>query len=200
MSIGDKYFLRRKDVLEGLFNRWGKDPVVCSFLHLHLKPRSILEIGCANGWRLEPLRMMLGCNCSGIDASELAIKSGNDSFPELDLKVGEAKHSIKGRYDAIILGWCLYACRREDLFKIAYETDNALIDGGHMIVYDFHPDVPYLNVCPDERWFNYKMIYGKMFEWHPCYKLIYRNLFPNPDDHSEKLSVYVFKKDRIDEG
>jgi ubiquinone/menaquinone biosynthesis C-methylase UbiE len=192
--VWDNHFCSRKNILSNFLLESFSDPVIDAIFKLGLHPTSVLEIGCANGWRLSAIHDLFHCECLGIDPSPSAINSGMESFSSINLKVGRADHLPFGTYDLVLFGYCLYLCDREDLFRIASEADRVLMDGGYLIVYDFHPDEPYKNICPDSNTFNYKMIYGKMFEWHPFYNLIYRQIFKNPEEQTENLSVYVFHK------
>lgn len=196
-TIGDRYYARRKTALDRFLNDWRNDRVINTIIRHKIKPVSILEIGCANGWRLKALYDIFGCHCVGIDPSEDAIGAGKKDWPFLDLRVGIASNLPDGEYDIVIFGFCLYLCGREDLFKIAFEADRVLMDRGHLIVLDFHPQFPYSNVNPDGGCDTYKMIYGNMFMWHPYYKLIVRQIFANPEEKTEHLSVYMFKKEGL---
>lgn len=192
MSLGDAYFIRREDVLDWFNKNWKRDPVISALLKLELAPRSVLEIGCSNGWRLGRIREAFGCRCCGIDPSEIAISKA--TRPDIELRVGTASYLGKDTHDIVIFGFCLYLCRKEGLFKIASEADRVLENGGYLVLYDFHPETAYSNVCPDESWSNYKMQYVNMFSWHPHYRIVYRNVFRNPEDITENLSVYILKK------
>ena len=194
MSIGDAYFLRRSDVLEKLHENWGGDPVILALLQLPRFHR-VLEIGCANGWRLDIVKELFKCKCTGIDPSMVAITNGKYSFNrDIEWRIGTADNLGKGSYDVVIFGFCLYACKRKDLFKIAYEADRVLEPGGHLVIYDFHPEVEYSNVDPDGNGDNYKMQYVKMFYWHPLYKVVYRNVFPMSGEPTESAAVYMLRK------
>jgi len=195
LSVGDAYFVRRGAVLDWFHKAWQQDPVISALWQLKLKPERVLEIGCANGWRLDRIKELFGCHCCGVDPSQVAITSGRFSMHrDIEFRNSTACDLGEGTYDVVIFGFCLYLCRREDLFKAAYEADRVLEDGGHLVIYDFHPENDYSNGCPDEDQSNYKMQYFNMFVWHPYYRIVHRNVFRNPEEPTENLSVYIFQK------
>jgi len=54
-----------------------------------MQPKSILDVGCGEGFTLEKLRNMgIGERLVGVDFSESAIEIGHNAHPELDLKIG----------------------------------------------------------------------------------------------------------------
>ncbi len=197
MAIGDSYYARRKPVLDKYLADWKEDRVINAIQRRKITPSSILEIGCANGWRLKVLYDLFKCRCVGIDPSMIAINEGMEAWPYLTLQVGMASQLPDETFDLVIFGFCLYLCKREDLFKIASEADRVLNNHGHLIVFDFHPVFPYSNADPDGNGDNYKMIYGDMFTWHPYYKLVDRQVFQNVEERTENLSVYTFSKEGL---
>ena len=182
-GVGDRYFLRRKSVLDEMTKEYQSDPVYIAVKALGLKG-SYLEIGCSNGWRLD----VLGLDGYGIDPSREAI-CGNER-----LRYGTADDlPFSGHsFDIVCFGFCLYAVDNNDLFKIAYEADRVLRE--YIIIYDFivdgyvykpNPDCPEITTC--------KMDYSKMFEWHPNYSKIYSRRHSQVLGQGE-VEVSVFKK------
>ena len=103
-------------------------------------------------------------------------------------------------FDTIYLGFCLYLCERKDLFKIAYEVDRCLKDGGQVIVKDFYPPFPYKNpYTHGEDMFSYKMDHSKMFSWNPEYTTIYQEIFTHSgyedvNNANERLAFTILRK------
>ncbi|WP_315984169.1 aldo/keto reductase [Aliamphritea spongicola] len=100
--------------------------------------------------------------------------------------------------DVLVLGFCLYLCDRNELFKIAYECDRILRDTGLLLIVDFMPPFAYKNPYHHLEGLNsYKQDYSKMFLWNPAYRLIHletANLPRNPNvpmnpDHCVGLTV-----------
>ncbi len=197
---GDQWFLRNKEAYKKLEHE--NDLILQSLKKLEIVPKKILEVGCSNGIRLNNLHKTFGSECYGIDPSVQAIESGKSDFPKLTLQVGTAdvlpfENQI---FDTIIFGFCLYLCDRKDLFKIAYEADRCLANGGHIVIMDFSPPFPYKNIYTHQDGIcSYKMNYANLFNWNPAYNEIYNNIsshygvtkrhIPN-----EKVAVTILNK------
>lgn len=200
---GNSWYDRNVDVLQTDMRDAHTDEVAAALIALKRRPRRILEVGCSNGWRLDALRRLSGAECAGLDPSAKAIAKGRSDYPELDLYEGTADSLPfqEASFDAVIFGFCLYLCDRQDLFRIAAEADRVLADRGVMVIYDFYVPRPYRNPYrhrPDL--YSYKMDYGRLFEWHPMYTRIYHKTFvqdPRGDlgDPDTWLAVTVLGKD-----
>ena len=190
---GDMWYQRNKSAFTT--EKQKEDPVLLALEHCQIKPVRVLEIGCANGWRLVQLYKRYGCKAYGIDPSENAIINGNKIYPDLNLTVGTADQlpSIEP-VDLIIFGFCLYLCDPQDLFKIAMESDKLLSDHGYIAILDFHPLINHYRnkYSHKENIYSYKMDYSTMFSWHPAYCRIYQQLM-----HHNESSNYHFKPDEL---
>ena len=185
--------------------RWpraGSDLLLSELDRSELRATSVLEIGCANGWRLELLRQKWNARCSGIEPSAEAIADGQRRFPALDLRRGTSDllPFEEASFDLVILGFCLYLCDRRDLFRSAAEVDRVLRDDGHVVIFDFHPPTPYRNRYHHRPGVDvFKMDYSRMFTWNPAYRLLTLAkhdhaggpVSSNPDD---TVSVAVLRK------
>lgn len=151
----------------------------------------ILEIGCADGFRLKYLKGALNAEVYGIDPSASAVQEGINAG--LDLKVGTAdKLDFEdGTFDIVILGFCLYLCDRRDLFKIAAEIDRVTQNQAWIVIQDFFSETDYSN---DYSHFagikSYKSDYRKMFTWNPDYTCVQHKI----TDHSN-FKNYTDKTD-----
>jgi len=169
---------------------------------VELHPNRVLEIGCGNGVRLEQVRQAFDCECYGIDPSSKAIQDGGDRFPHLHLSEGTAETLPfeDDAFDTIIFGFCLYLCDRKDLFRIAFEADRCLRDGGTLVVIDFQPPFPYRNrYSHREGIYSYKMNYGKMFLWNPAYFEVANVIYSHSgyalrDVPDERIGVSILRK------
>jgi ubiquinone/menaquinone biosynthesis C-methylase UbiE len=199
-SEGDQWFLRNQGACPGS-NKSG-DRVLKALERASVQPLQVLEIGCSTGSRIDMLAKQTGCKCYGIDPSAKAVKDGSQKFPNLSLQTGTADHLpfADGSFDLIIFGFCLYVCDRQDLFKIAAETDRCLRPGGKLVVYDFYPPFPYRNTyAHNKAMHSYKMDYSKMFSWNPAYFEIYNEVTTHagPDQRSlpdERIAVTILEK------
>lgn len=198
LGEGNQWYNRNKD---SIINK-NSDVVVEVIQNRQLKPTSILEIGCSNGWRLNILFSIFNCECYGIDPSLQAIEEGKNSYPNLNLKQGTADEiPFTGKtFDLIIFGFCLYLCDRKDLFKITFEADKYLRESGSIIIYDFEPSFPYKNKYQYvEGIYSYKMDYSQLFLSNPSYFLISKNIFTHYglskiEDPNERVSVTILQK------
>lgn len=191
-DAGDNFYLRRGMILEKSFEQ----DYVCFAISLLPKPKSVLEIGCADGWRLNQLEKRYECKCQGIDASPVALQIGRCKYPVLGLQDGFADSLPyeDNEFDLVIFGHVLYCCN--NLFKVASEGDRVLKNDGYMVIFDFYPEVPHYNVSVDDKTLcTYKMDYSKMYSWHPDYTIVHRNIFVEKDNLAgDKLEVVVLKK------
>lgn len=172
---GDAWFERNRE-------RLGKrDPVCDAIAALKIVPRSVLEIGCADGWRLRKLRTLYGCHVSGIDPSGTAVREASDS---LILQGCATELPADGSaFDVVIFGFCLYLCEPADLFRIVAESDRVLRDGGHLIIHDFvEGNPPY--ACEYKHRagvLSYHMKFTDLWLAHPWYQAITRTFVGNDE-------------------
>lgn len=195
---GDQWFNRNAHVLQPQ-----RDEYVQLLKGQGISPMRVLEIGCANGFHLEALRRAFGCQACGIDPSQAAINEGSRQFPALQLNQGTARKlaAEDGAFDLVILGFCLYLCDREDLFRIAAEVDRVLADGGFVLIKDFCPPLPYRNnYGHKEGLFSFKMDYSRMFSWNPAYELVFLQRLAHADERrryhpDEQIALQLLRKD-----
>lgn len=201
-SEGDAWHARNRAFMENLPERLQRDPVLRAFRALELAPKRVLEIGCANGYRLEALRGLYGAECFGIEPSAAAVDDAKQRFEAVQVQVGTADELPfeDARFDALIFGFCLYLCDRGDLFKIAYQADRVLADGGFLCIYDFAPGIPYRNPYSHlPGLYSYKMDYTRLFLGNPAYTSVYHSVIPEAGgaptgDADQRIGVSVLHK------
>jgi SAM-dependent methyltransferase len=88
---GDEWFGRNKDALKKFDSNYDLPLVLINYYGL--KPKCILEVGAANGFRLAALRERYGCRVVAVEASDTAIADGKVKFPFVDFIQGFA-HDI----------------------------------------------------------------------------------------------------------
>lgn len=138
----------------------------------NIRPRSVLEIGCSNGWRLQRLKSQGLCETAvGIDPSiEGRVK---DSILLLN-GTAESLPVHSNRFDCVIFGFCLYLVDPADYFKVVYEADRVLHDGGYLIIHDFRHgpyEAPHKNVYEHrEGLFSHHADFGLFWKAHPAYR------------------------------
>lgn len=171
----------------------GRDLVMEAIVACNIKPRQVLEIGCANGWRLNRIKQAYCPDlCWGLDYSPVAINDGQERFKNIFLEMGTAGTPTPTGFDLVIAGFFLYLAQREDLFDIAMHLDAKVADGGHLIIHDFFPTEPHSRTYihrPELR--SYKQDYSRMFTWNPAYKVVEYFAPSCPDEDG----VMVLRKD-----
>ncbi|MEL6287331.1 MAG: class I SAM-dependent methyltransferase [Pseudomonadota bacterium] len=162
--------------------------------------RSILEIGCSNGYRLEMLHKALGAKCAGVDPSSAAIEAGKADYPALDLHVSTADTLLFGdaSFDLVIFGYCFCLIDPALHFRAVAEADRVLEDGGLLAIGDFMPPRPYHNTyAHKEGMKTYKMEVAAYFLGSPIYNLLHRQL-KNPstmiDSIDDRMGVDLLHK------
>ena len=143
--------------------------------------QSVLELGCATGWRLEAIRQRLGIRCVGVDASREAIDHGRKSYPDVEFHQGLlAAVPLSGPFDVVILQAVLHWVDRSSLATSIAEIDRLVRDGGYLSVGDFLPDFPQRRAyhhLPGQGVYTYKQDYAKIFEALGTYREIRRVTF-----------------------
>ncbi len=198
---GNAWFERNRTALERVVKDQS-DPVCAAIRALPLRPREILEIGCANGWRLDLLTREYAASGTGIDPSEEAIAEGRAHFQTLDLSCGtaEALPFAESRFDLLIYGFCLYLCDRRDLFRIVAEGDRVLADGGYLVIHDFLVKAPHRRTYShDPRLVSYKMDHAALFCANPNYRIVSTGIMDAsgevPKSEDDAIGIVVLKKD-----
>lgn len=169
-SEGDRWFLRNRDNLRrGEANP--RDPALDLVFHKRLRPRRVLEVGAANGWRLARIESRLGARCVAVEPSAKAIAEGRRLFPRIRFFRGLA-HKLPGpvrrmRFDLVLVNFVFHWVDRSQLLESAAQIDSVLEDGGHLLIGDFLPPapekVPYHHLKRGRAW-TYKQDYALLFK------------------------------------
>ena len=172
LKEANKYFKRNPNVQKdnyGIIN-------LCSINNL--KPKSILEIGCANGIRLNDYSNILRSKTNyGIDISSNAIKDAKKKFKKLHfLKMSSLEiNKIKKNFDLIICGFFLYMLDREEIFNQFDLIYRKLNKNGYLIIEDFDPLFKHTNNSTHNKNFkSFKMNYDHFLEESGLFKTIYK--------------------------
>lgn len=113
-----------------------RDPVSDVLQRMALLPKRVLEVGCADGWRLARLRDDYGCEVFGAEPSRQAcIEAAARQVPAV--QVSAASLAIPGPFDLVIYGFCLYLVDPSEWLRVAAECDSVLVAGGHIVIHDF---------------------------------------------------------------
>lgn len=141
---GDRWFNRNRDALDGGLEADWPLRIVRS-LARRSELRSVVELGCANGYRLAALRDVLdpGCRMFGVDASDEAIVEGRSRYPGIEFRKGLLSDiPLSSGHDLVIVHFVLHWVERESLARSVAEIDRIVTDGGFLIPGDFLPDYP----------------------------------------------------------
>ena len=164
---------------------WGKKTLVSETMEkLSIVPKTLLEIGCSNGWRLKKLQEKYDCDVYGLDPSaeaiEEAVKSGLDPKRVVLGTIDSIPAKINV-FDVVILGFCMCFVAPEDWVLAVSETARVLKDGGHLIIHDYlgARAIRYaFQKVEIENGIQYP-IYLYVYDWpslwlkHPEYKIIH---------------------------
>ncbi len=188
-SEGDSWFRRNRSVLsrEGKFD-W---PVELIGLLGDLSGvRSVAELGCCNGYRLDELRRRLpdAMRFAGVDASADAVADGAALFPGLELRQGVLNDiPMEGPFDLVVVNFVLHWVDRSTLARSMAEIDRLVGDSGLLVLGDFLPDFAQRRAyhhLEGEQVFTYKQDYVRMFEALGTYRELARVTF----DHDARTS------------
>lgn len=155
-----------------------KDDLVLKILDRNNPPASnIVEIGCANGWRLHELKQRnQRLKCVGYDISFSALTEGRANYKDIQLYYGsgdQLRYSEDGEYDIVIMGFFLYLVERENLFRIVMEADRVLSDHGHLVILDFIAGWPHAVAYKHNSNLRcYKMNYAGLWTANPAYRCL----------------------------
>jgi SAM-dependent methyltransferase len=165
------------------------DPVTPMISEIGLTPKTMVEVGCANGWRLDRWHQLFGTDAIGVEPSRRA--AAHRSAKGRAIRRGTAdKLPIHSNYaDVVIYGFCLYLADPEDWFRIAAEGDRVLASGGHLVVHDFTAGshVEMRAYAHDERLLAYHFDFARLWLTHPRYSVVRRQI-------SEEWMVTVLRK------
>ena len=205
---GDNYFKRninfynlsKKPLVEG-----GEDLRIIDLIKQNnLKPKSILEIGCANGIKLNQYQDSLKTNINyGIDLSSKAINFGKKKYKKLKLlKLSSLEiNKIKKNFDLIICGFFLYLLDREEIFNQFNLIYKKLTINGYLIINDFDPLFKHTNTSVHNKNLkSFKMSYDNFLEESGLFKVIYkiRNNWKSVNDKkkfkSDETCLTLYKK------
>lgn len=173
---GDSYFERNKHKISGKPENEKREQYLSGDRPLAMlgqygiSPKGVIEIGCANGFRLDKIKKAYpGCaKAVGLEPSERAIEDAKANFPDIRVVKGVAS-SIPfkdGEFDLAITYFVLHWIDRKTLLKSIAEIDRVICENGYLLIGDFNPDsaikVRYHHL-KDKEVYTYKTDYAKMF-------------------------------------
>ena len=162
---GNSWFRRNEQALS-LFDPAADLPLKTIDLY-QLKPKSVIEVGAANGFRLAEIARRYNSRVVAVEASVEAINDGKRKFPHIEFVSGLAKSiPVEESFDLAIVNFVFHWIDRNNLLRSAAEIDRLIIEGGFLIIGDFFPfnfmKVPYHHLA-DQQVYTYKQNYAAIF-------------------------------------
>ena len=198
---GDNFFKRRLKFYNNI--REGDIRIVDLLRITQIKPKSILEIGCANGIQLNQYQEILNTKVNyGIDLSSKAINAGKKKLKLLKLSSLEID-KIKTNFDLIICGFFLYLLDREEIFNQFNLIYNKLNQNGYLIIQDFNPLFKHVNISKHNiNLKSFKMNYDNFLVESGLFKMVYKNEKDHPMPHfiskrKNKMNKYKSTEEAI---
>ena len=179
---GNQWFKRNRDAIVDQ-DRFDWPSKIVESLKGKAEIGRILELGCANGWRLARIKDMFqrSVELYGSDASAEAIADGTSRYSDLRLKQGLLSEiSFDLMFDLVIVNFVFHWVDRKSLTKSIAEIDRVICDQGLLIVGDFLPDFPQkrpYHHLPGQNVFTYKQDYANIFKSLGTYSEIFRVTF-----------------------
>jgi SAM-dependent methyltransferase len=171
---GDRWFQRNRD---GLRSFDPQQDLPLKTLNLYdLQPKTVLEIGASNGFRLACMNDVLGCRATAVEASAQAVEDGQRRYPDVQFIRAEA-HSIPlhETYDLVIVNFVLHWVDRNRILPCVAEMDRLTKNGGHILIGDFFPScpgkTPYHHL-PEHEVYTYKQDYAEILLASGFYKRV----------------------------
>jgi SAM-dependent methyltransferase len=195
-SEGDRWFERNYQALDG-FDAAVDLPFRLMDLY-NLRPRSVLEIGAANGFRLAAIHRRSGARVVAVEPSEQALLDGQKRFPFITfIRAVASAVPLSEVFDLVIVNFVFHWIDRQCLLRAVAEADRLVRAGGHLLIGDFHPanrlSVRYHHL-EDGALYTFKQNYAATFLasglYHPVGLL-------TADHNQRKLHFAVAENDRI---
>ena len=165
----------------------------------NLNSKSVLEIGCATGIKLNQYQQILNSKINyGIDLSSKAIKLGRKKYKNLKLlKLSSLEiNKIKQEFDLIICGFFLYLLDREEIFNQFNLIYKKLSPNGYLIINDFDPLFKHTNTSiHNKNLKSYKTSYDNFLEESGLFKVVYK--IRNNHNLLKVNNKKIFKSDDV---
>ncbi len=173
-SEADRYFERNKSALTSA--DWSLDLPLRLIDLYKLQPRSVVEVGAANGFRVATIAERFGARVVAVEPSAQAIADGKRRFPDVQFIQSLANEiPLQERFDLAIVNFVLHWVARDTLLKSVAEIDRLVVDGGFLIVGDFAATnqlrVKYHHL-PNQEVYTYKQNYAAVFLASGIYHMV----------------------------
>jgi len=172
-SEGDQWYRRNRSAL-AQFDP-STDPAMEVLRQYGLAPRTVLEVGASNGFRVDAIVRATGARGVAIEPSAEAVADGRQRYPSVVCVQGVA-HSlpVQDAFDLVVVNFVFHWIDRTLLLRSVAEIDRIVEDGGFLLIGDFAPSnrvrVRYHHL-PDQDVFTYKQNYAELFTSSGIYQL-----------------------------
>jgi len=196
----DKWFLRN---IRSYNNNSFDERIINLIKNNNLKADKILEIGCANGNKLNQYSKLLKSKKNyGIDLSKEAILNGKKKYKNLNLlNISSLEiDKIKFNFDLIICGFFLYHLDRELIFHQFNLIYKKLNKNGLLLIVDFDPLFKHSNRdFNTKNLMSYKMSYDNFLVESGLFEVIYKFKYKTSTNDKSKfksdtVSLTLFRK------
>ncbi len=194
-SEADRWFDRNATALA---TRGVEEDLPLRLLELYrIRPRRVLEIGAANGWRLAALSARFSPErCVAVEPSAHAIAAGRATFPAVEFHAGHASATgLDQSFDLVIVHYVLHWLDRGELLSAVAEVDRRVSDGGYLLIGDFCPAIPTrvpYHHRPDLELYTWKQRYADIW----LASGIYRPVGTLTNHHADGLDPAPAERDR----
>ena len=190
---GDAWYNRNKDAI---IKQLEDDDIPRLLSESKIIPTRILDVGCADGDRLEVMRNQFDCECYGIDPSLDAIEAGRCTYPKLSLSrsnIAEMKFP-RQFFDLVTARFVFHWIDRNTLFESCEKIDACLKWGGYLAISDFFKEdfVKRRYHHTNDGMFTYKQFYPGIFIVTGNYEVITTLILPY--DKTDNKFVTILKK------
>ena len=199
-KTGDKYFLRNIH----LYNNELFDQKIVNLVKINnIIADKVLEIGCANGNKLNQYSKLLKSKKNyGVDLSKKAILNGKKKYKNLNLlNISSLEiDKIKLNFNLIICGFFLYHLDRELIFQQFDLISKKLNKEGFLLIVDFDPLFKHSNKDFNEKnLVAYKMSYDNFLVESGLFEVIYKLKYKTSTNDkrqfkSDTVSMTLFRK------
>ncbi len=196
----NKYFERNKNHFE---KNLIDEKIISLIKDNRLRAKNILEIGCANGNKLQQYaKLCKSKKIYGVDLSNKAIKDGKKKYKNLKLfNISSIDiDKIKLNFDFIICGFFLYHLDRELIFRQFDLIHRKLLTNGFLLIWDFDPLFKHSNRdFNTKKLTSFKMSYDNFLTESGLFEMVYKIKYKTKTNDkkvfkSDNVSLTLFKK------
>lgn len=168
----------------------------------NIKPKSMVDIGGSNGYFTSAFQKSFGCKATLIEPSSKAIDYATKHYPNIKAIRGVASSIplADNSADAVVVKGVFCWIGREALLKAIAEIDRILVDGGYLLISDFHPDTPRKRVnrhAADADIYCFKTDHSRIFLDSGLYSVVASEVFIDENDFLPGGDIYDFRHQNL---